>query len=320
MLKKLMSACILLMTALPLHAAQPPASPASASASVDVVKTVIDEQGLVAELFVPQGAKKTPGMLVIGGSEGGIDSARRWGEPLAQRGYSVLSLAYFGAGKLPAQLEEIPLEYFKKAIDYLAAQPGVDPQRIGLLGASKGGEAALLIAAHYPQIKLVVAGVPSHVVWQSINFQTWALTSSWTLDGKPLAFVPYDNSKMFDGNIRSIYERSLLAEKPQVDAAIAVERINGPVLLISAGEDKIWPSAEMAEHVMARLKASKFRFSYEHLTYPKAGHAILGTPVQADDPRAAKLSQLGGTVQDNVAARNETWEKTLSFLDRSLKH
>jgi uncharacterized protein len=319
MLNKLMYTCLLFLLALPSHAGPPPAAASPVNNAADIVKTVVDDNGLVAELFAPKAAKKAPALLVIGGSEGGIESARRWGEPLAQRGYVVLALAYFGTGKLPASLEEIPLEYFKTAIDYLAAQPGVDAQRIGMLGASKGGEAVLLVAAHYPQIKAAVAGVPSHVVWQSINFQTWALKSSWTLDGKPMVFVPYDNSKAFDGNIRSIYERSLLNEKAQVDAAIAVERIAGPVLLISAGDDKIWPSVEMAERVMARLKANKFRFAYEHLTYPKAGHAILGTPLQADDPRVAKLSQLGGTPEANVAARNEAWEKTLSFLDRSLK-
>jgi pimeloyl-ACP methyl ester carboxylesterase len=43
------------------------------------------------------------------------------------------------------------------AVDFLAAQPGVDPERIGLLGLSMGGEEAVGAAAADPRIRAVVA-------------------------------------------------------------------------------------------------------------------------------------------------------------------
>ena len=69
---------------------------------------------------------------MLGGSEGGLGAgAARVARAIAEHGYAVLQLAYFGAPGLPKQLQLIPLEYFKTAIDWLAAQPGVDPRRMG---------------------------------------------------------------------------------------------------------------------------------------------------------------------------------------------
>jgi hypothetical protein len=48
-------------------------------------------------------------------------------------------------------------------------------------------------------------------------------------------------------------------------AAIHVERINGPVFLLSATQDEYWPSKEMSGAIIARLKKSEFRFNAEHV-------------------------------------------------------
>ena len=100
----------------------------------------------------------------------------------------------FGLEHLPARLEGIPLEYFRSAIEWLRSQPSVEPSKIGVVGTSKGGEAALLVSATYREICAVVAYSPSHVVFQGIN-EAWsdasASKSSWTLDGKPVPFVPF---------------------------------------------------------------------------------------------------------------------------------
>src|SRR4030095_1057683 len=58
------------------------------------------------------------------------------------------------------------LEYFKKAIDWLRGHPAVDADRVAVFGMSRGGEAALGVAASFPSIGAVVASVPGHAVWQ----------------------------------------------------------------------------------------------------------------------------------------------------------
>ena len=57
------------------------------------------------------------------------------------------------------------MEYFTKALEVLRAQPGVDPRHVLVAGESRGGEAALLLGAHFPgAVNGVIAGVPSSVV------------------------------------------------------------------------------------------------------------------------------------------------------------
>jgi hypothetical protein len=48
-------------------------------------------------------------------------------------------------------------------------------------------------------------------------------------------------------------------------ALIEVEAIHGPVLLISAIKDEMWPSTEMSDQIMATLKSKHFEYVYEHI-------------------------------------------------------
>ena len=55
-------------------------------------------------------------------------------------------------------------------------------------------------------------------------------------------------------------------------AAIRVEKINGPVQFVSASRDEMWPSKEMADVMMLRLKVTGFRHPVEHLVV-QGGHS-----------------------------------------------
>jgi hypothetical protein len=83
--------------------------------------------GLVADLFHDGSQNPGQAIVMLGGSEGG----RMWSRPkvllkaLVGRGYRVMSLAYFKEPGLPRSLEEIPLEYFETAFDWLARQPQI---------------------------------------------------------------------------------------------------------------------------------------------------------------------------------------------------
>jgi len=48
-------------------------------------------------------------------------------------------------------------------------------------------------------------------------------------------------------------------------AAIEVEAINGPLLFLSATRDEVWPSTEMSEAMMTRLRAHGFSHHAEHI-------------------------------------------------------
>lgn len=300
---------------------------ASATPSVAADEpTPVTDKGLVAEVFTPGGPiSRHPAILVLGGSEGGLTGSSGEAKLLATQGYVSMALAYFGAPGLPDQLTNVPLEYFKTALDSLRARADVDPGRIGLIGTSKGGEAALLIASKYPEVRVVVAGVPSSVVWQGINSKNYADPSgSWTEGGKPVPFLPYDASGGFDPanimrSIHDMYALSLTKIDQHPEAVIKVERIDGPVMLVCGQSDGLWPSCPMSQAVVARLKAKGFRHDVQLLAYPDAGHAAFGPPVPADAPRTAQFPMFGGDIPGNLAARNDGWPKATAFLAKALK-
>lgn len=225
---------------------------------------------------------------------------------LASRGYVVLALAYFAERGLPASLSYIPLEYFATALDWLATQPAVDPERIGILGISRGAELALLLGSMMPRLHAVVAYMPSSVVISGCC--SGRGEPAWTIGGRPVAYVtPRD----FAARAR---------------AAIHVEQINGAVLLISGTDDEVWPSARMSGEIMDRLRRNQFAHPFVHLSYERAGHGI-GRPFTSTvdvnnvrRPLTGRSMRLGGTPAGTAHARADSWPKVIAFLDENLRH
>ena len=294
----------------------------------------VDREGLVGELLLPgtQPRGPLPAVLVLHGSEGGLH--KQYAQALAWEGYVKLALAYFGAEGLPQGLEEIPLEYFGEGLRWLQAQPEVDAERIGVVGRSKGGELALLLGATYPEkIKAVVGYVPSGVAWQSIPSGPASMRegpkSSWTFGAEPVPFVPFKPSPpvmaaiegSFSGRPTSltILHESALEDEAVERAEIALERINGPLLLISGTDDRLWPSTRLSEIAMERLRSHEHPFAYEHLRYEGAGHLIRAP--STDETLFARESGpfvLGGSTETNRAASADSWPRVLDMLSRGL--
>lgn len=122
---------------------------------------------LVGTLFQPDDGGPYPGILLLGGSEGGLheDDAAL----LAAHGYAVLALAYFGMAGVPPLLIGIPLEYGEAAIAWLREQEGVRGDWLGAMGGSRGGELALLLGVTFPAITPVVSQCGSGVLTEGIG-------------------------------------------------------------------------------------------------------------------------------------------------------
>lgn len=285
----------------------------------------VRERGLVGVAYFPADSGRHAAMIVLPGSQGGIPGPGSYAGGLASRGYVVLALAYFNAEGLPALLQNIPLEYFATAVDWLKLQPSVDPARIGVLGTSRGAELALLLGATFPSaFRVVVANVPSSVVWPGLSDDSE--TPAWTLNGKPLASVPSKLSSADsalqgrDRFLKRMNDTAALAR-----AAIPVERITGPVLLFSAKDDQLWPSDVFAARVVERLKAHNFKYPVEHYSYEDAGHMITRPYVPTSDVRLVRVHPVskrsimfGGTPEGQARANIDSWRKLLLFLAKYL--
>jgi uncharacterized protein len=238
---------------------------------------------------------------------------------IAQHGMAALQLAYFGIGSLPETLQLIPVEYFTHAIQWLQAQPGIDPTRIAILGTSVGGEAALLIASHDPAVHAVAAAVPSGIVWAGIG--TWGTThpeSSFSWHGRALPDLPYPAGGM--GATFDRYAAGLNGLPLHRDAIMPLARINGPIMMICGGRDVVWPSCPMVAMAAAQLKAAQFAHPVSVCAFAHAGHAVFGPPImpaRLNNPDFADLGSLGGTAMTNDAARTVVWPAFFAFLDKA---
>jgi dienelactone hydrolase len=284
----------------------------------------ITDNGLLANYYPPQREGKHPGILLLGGSEGGLGpGVGRMALGLQEHGYGVLHVSYFRGPGQPQRLELVPLETFDRAIEWLKAQPEIDAERLAVVGGSKGGEAALIVATRHPELKAVVAGMPSSVAWQGldwnfVNMMVNPPNGSWSLAGKPIPFLPYGRPKNFQGGAMAVYVAGLEAVAQHPDAVIPVEKTKAPVLLICGKLDSLWPSCPMADQVKARAEANAGP-AVTVLPYDNAGHGVLGLPTDPSNPNYKNLGSLGGTLEGNNTARADGWPKILDHLATALK-
>jgi dienelactone hydrolase len=250
--------------------------------------------GLFGELYEPAGGGRRAAAVVIGGSEGGLRTAGVAGL-LASHGYPALALAYFQEPGLPSTLKDIPLEYFARALERLRARPDVDPRRVVVIGTSRGGEGALLIGSTYPKLVHGVIGlVPSDVVNPSPDGRSPA----WTLHGTPLAHVG-----------RAEYGKPDPTDHPRV--FIRAERISGPILTFSGGDDLLWPSSGYMTILEQRLDERHFARPHRDVDYGTAGH-LLGSAIPYLP--AVTASGYGGSPAADAAARAALWPRMLAFM------
>ena len=237
------------------------------------------------------------GVIVLAGSGGGKanDTARL----IAEKGYDVLSLAYFdrtGSEHVPETLEMIPLEYFDAPKKWLMERSNTRGDGVVLYGLSKGAELALVLASHDSDYKGVIALAPSHVVWQGNprNFtDLMSSPSSWSWNGQPLPFVPYVSNEEKESMGFTNRHAASLTNKIAVERAkISVENIDGPILLLSGGMDTNWPATEMGTEICSKVNSSHSGKSCTLLTYEEGDHLLTGYESETFDAVAQFLQSV----------------------------
>jgi len=150
-----------------------------------------DGTRMAGSLYSPKTRKaeeKLPGIVLCAGTGGTKENTGgRLGPILAQHGYIALAFDYRGWGESESQLMAVDpqpkpdannemtikvkalrgqmnytdqTEDIRAAISFIAGEPGVDRERIGLWGTSYGGGLVTWVAGNDPRVKCLVAQVP----------------------------------------------------------------------------------------------------------------------------------------------------------------
>lgn len=251
---------------------------------------------------------------------------------LATHGYVATVVHYLDEPALAPAPHEVPLERLaaglQAAADHATVGPEVGAGAVAVLAASVGSEGVLATLAAFDELpcEALVAIAPSSVVWQALgDGGRLPDTSSWTLRGTPLPWVPLRRDRLFGPAAphamvdrlrrrrgRTLSQRSAyaaaLARHPG-EAEIAAERIDAPLLLLAGEDDQVWPSVEMATRLLDRRARAEDRL----LAFPDAGH-VLQPPLTPTTVAADDVVVSGGTPAGNARAQAEGWHAILDFL------
>lgn len=206
-------------------------------------------------------------VLLLGGSEGGmIGPGRPLPRALLANGYDVATLATFNHPGLPEAGVRVPLDAIaSKARSLQGRSNGC----VAFIGISRGSEAALLMASFAPRtFDATVAVVPAHVSGPAPGPNLFN-QPAWAWKGRDVPFLPtralseHGVRWLFssgDGRRQANHAIKLDSIRSQPERAerarIPVERIERPLLLLSALHDDVWPSRMMADKIEASTRVA----------------------------------------------------------------
>jgi len=234
-----------------------------------IAQSKLNTPNVDSRLYLGEGDKQ-PLMVGLGGSEGGnawdSDYWKKTRDQFIEKGYAFLALGYFGGKGTPDTLNKISINEVHDAILEATKNKKINKRKIAIIGGSRGGDLALLIGSYFRDVKCVVAIVPSHVAFPGhTNHFT---TSAWKFNNTELPFVPVNEEAvpyLMKRDLRGAFTAMLKDSVAEANALIKVEKINGPILLLSATKDDHIPGVEMCEKMIARLKANKFKYANQHI-------------------------------------------------------
>lgn len=272
----------------------------------DVERTTVtiwsDGTRMAGDVYRPKGLKpdeKLPGIVFVHGT-GGVKKTPfsiRIATAFAQRGYVFLNFDYRGWGESDSRLlllEDMPdpdekgeltvkvrairwqMDFqdqttdVRNAIAFLAGDPHVDPQRIGVLGTSYGGSLVTWTAAYDPRVKCAAMQVPGLGGIRGLPYSRNAyglMTRQARGETEP---VPYEHGAPGGKMAAYAHMRYNMAKDVAYDVFQAARQVKIPMLIIDAGQEELMDIRQNGGRVAEILKENETPVSYHVL--PGIGH------------------------------------------------
>ena len=199
-------------------------------------------------LFFEEPNNPRPAIIVLSGSDGGIEKAQNIAMLLSNYGFVTVAISYFGMSKQSSNLNQIPIESIEEALQYLKRLEFVDGSNIGIYGRSKGAELALLSLTKYSGLKCAVLNSPSDRVYEGIRGKMNAKHSSWTYEDKEVPYKPFRW-------IEAIKNKLFKIPMKDKTGIMELEKVKCPLLLISSFRDEVWNSFDAAMNILTKVNS-----------------------------------------------------------------
>ncbi|XP_034436051.1 acyl-coenzyme A thioesterase 1 [Hippoglossus hippoglossus] len=273
----------------------------------------VQEGRIRGVLFIPPGKGPFPGIVDLYTLGGGLSEPRA--SLLANKGFVVLALAYYGYQDLPKNPPKLDLEYFEEAVTYLRSHPEVKGPGVGIISISHSGALALSMSSF-------LQGITATVCINSCIGNTVIPLHYKDTVIPPLPPV-LKNIKVTDSGLFCIRDALTgpTLEKNQA-SLIPIERASCHFLFAVSEDDQNWNSALFAQHAAATLRNHGREESFEVVTYPKAGH-FLEVPhmphcLSGFHAAVGNAVLFGGEPKAHSAAQLDLWERVQEFFKSHL--
>ena len=263
----------------------------------DVEKRAItiwsDGTKMAGDLYLPKDRKpdeKLPAVIFCSGTGGTKKgSPVQLGPRFAQAGFAFLGFDYRGWGEsaspifitgpvsAPDEKGEVTVKGrlirgqmnfadqtadIRNAIAFLAGEPGVDAERIGILGSSYGGGLVTWVAGNDPRVKCAAAQVPGMGGLRTEAAQKNALALQTKQARGETEPIPFETGKL--GGKLAVYVNMRVnpAKNIGFNAIEAAENIRVPMLIIDAENEELMDRRENGGKVAGILQAKGVPVEY----------------------------------------------------------
>ena len=272
----------------------------------DVERTTVtiwsDGTRMAGDVYRPKGLKpddKLPGIVFVHGT-GGVKKTPfsiQLAVAFAKRGYIFLNFDYRGWGESESRLlmlEPMPepdgkgevtvkaravrwqMDFqdqttdVRNAIAFLAGEPNVDAERIGVFGTSYGGSLVTWTAAFDPRVKCAAMQVPGLGGIRGVPYSQYAyglMTKQARGETEP---VPYEHGAPGGKMASYAHMRYNVAKDVAYDVFQAAQHVKIPMLIIDAGNEELMDIKQNGGRVAEILKTNGTPVSYHVI--PGIGH------------------------------------------------
>ena len=237
-----------------------------------------------------------PAVIVLHGTGGRKEGNLRWLERLADKNFIAIAIdgRFHGERGTPADYNAAiarafaeggshPLYYdaawdVMRLVDYLQTLPSVDPNRIGLIGISKGGIETWITAAADQRIAVAIPCISLQSFQWGLEHDGWKTRVGTVQPGFDAAAKSAGVAAPGADFAKAFYDRVIPGIHDQFDAPVMVTLIAPrPLLGISGEKDPInpLPGVRMCEQsAKAAYEKNGAADKFKLIVEPGAGHTV----------------------------------------------